>query len=389
MPFLSLDTITDDYGCLLIFRHILKRPIWNKKDSCSEKHIFSAIFVITMIPTIEWVDPDTIKMIDQTKLPYELVFLEIKDYKALATTIKVMNIRGAPAIGVAAAMGMALAGIEFRGKEKNEFLASMESAGKHITSTRPTAVNLFWAVERIMKLVNGLKDQKDVNEIVDAVIEEAKKMAQEDIATNKLIGKHGAELIKDGDTVLTHCNAGSLATVQYGTALAPIRTAVEQGKKIQVIADETRPRLQGATLTAFELHYDKIPVKIISDNSSGLLMMLGKVQKIIVGADRITKDAVFNKIGTYMVSLAAKRHNIPFYVAAPVSTLSLKESGDDVIIEQRDDSEVVIVHERLRIAPEGVGAINYAFDRTPMDLVTGIITQDGVFTPEELLKKYL
>lgn len=342
-----------------------------------------------MIPTIEWVDPDTIKMIDQTKLPYELVFLEIKDYKALATTIKVMNIRGAPAIGVAAAMGMALAGIEFRGQEKDEFLASMESAGKHITSTRPTAVNLFWAVERIMKLVNGLKDQKDVNEIVDAVIEEAKKMAQEDIATNKLIGKHGAELIKDGDTVLTHCNAGSLATVQYGTALAPIRTAVEQGKKIQVIADETRPRLQGATLTAFELHYDKIPVKIISDNSSGLLMMLGKVQKIIVGADRITKDAVFNKIGTYMVSLAAKRHNIPFYVAAPVSTLSLKESGDDVIIEQRDDSEVVIVHERLRIAPEGVGAINYAFDRTPMDLVTGIITQDGVFTPEELLKKYL
>ncbi len=342
-----------------------------------------------MIPTIEWIDPDTIKMIDQTKLPYELVFLEVKDYKHLAKTIKDMNIRGAPAIGVAAAMGMALAALEFQNKAKEDFLRELEQAGKYITSTRPTAVNLFWAVERIMDLVKGIKSANTVKEIVSRIINEAKKMAQEDIETNKLIGKHGAELIKDGDTVLTHCNAGSLATVQYGTALAPIRTAVEQGKKIQVIADETRPRLQGATLTAFELHYDKIPVKIISDNSSGLIMMLGKIQKIIVGADRITRDAVFNKIGTYMVALAAKRHNIPFYVAAPVSTLSLKEKGDDIIIEQRDEKEVLVVHERLKIAPEGVGAINYAFDRTPMDLVTGIITQDGVFTPNDLLKKYL
>jgi methylthioribose-1-phosphate isomerase len=215
---------------------------------------------------------------------------------------------------------------------------------------------------------------------------------QEDIDRNRAIGRHGADLLKDGDTVLTHCNAGSLATVQYGTALAPIRWAIqEQGKKIRVIADETRPRLQGATLTAFELHYDRIPVQVEPDNTSGLMMRLGKVQKIIVGADRIVKDAVFNKIGTYMVAMAAKYHHIPFYVAAPSSTLSLTETEKDVIIEQRDGQfEVAEIMGRLKepIVPEGVSCINYGFDGTPMDLVTGIITEDGVFTPAELLQKY-
>lgn len=353
-----------------------------------------------MIPTIEWVDPGTVKMIDQTKLPHKLTFLRFKNFRDVAKSIKVMNVRGAPAIGVAAAMGMACAAIEYSKKfdpsspqkdvDYEKFLANMEEAGKIIKGTRPTAVNLFWAVDRILNKVKELEKTtgKNAKEITEGIITECKLMAQEDITTNKNIGKYGADILEDGDTVLTHCNAGSLATVQYGTALAPIRSAIEQGKNISVIADETRPRLQGARLTAFELHYDKIPVKVESDGAAGLSMMLGKIQKIIVGADRITKDAVFNKIGTYMVALAAKRHNIPFYVAAPVSTLSLSESGDVVTIEQRDDTEVRIVLGKVEITPKGVEAINYAFDRTPFDLVTGIITEDGVFTPEELLKKY-
>ena len=213
-------------------------------------------------------------------------------------------------------------------------------------------------------------------------------MAQEDVNVNKNIGKNGATLLQDGDVVLTHCNAGSLATVQYGTALAPIRTAIESGKAISVIADETRPRLQGARLTAYELQYDKIPVKVISDTSSGLLMRLGKVDKVIVGTDRITSDAVFNKIGTYLVALAAFDNKIPFYVAAPTSTLSLQETIEDVTIEQRDSGEVGNILGKVQIVPNGVECLNYAFDFTPFRLVTGVITEDGVFTPEELLKKY-
>ncbi len=213
-------------------------------------------------------------------------------------------------------------------------------------------------------------------------------MWQEDIDTNKSIGKYGAELLDDGDTVQTHCNAGSLATVQYGTALAPVRVAIEQGKKISVVADETRPRLQGARLTAFELQYDKIPVSVISDGSSGLMMRLGKIQKVIVGADRITSDGVFNKIGTYMVALAAQDNKIPFYVAAPVSTLSMSESFEDVKIEQRDSKEVSHVLGKVQIVPEGVNCINYAFDFTPFELVSAVITEDGVFPPKDLLEKY-
>ncbi|MFX1463576.1 MAG: S-methyl-5-thioribose-1-phosphate isomerase, partial [Promethearchaeota archaeon] len=249
-------------------------------------------------------------MIDQTKLPYNLEFLEFDDFRDVATAIKVMNIRGAPAIGVAAAMGMALATIEYKGLQKEDFLEKMEDAAKLIRNTRPTASNLFWAVDRIWKIIKDYPDQP--TNLSELVIEEAKLMAQEDINVNKSIGRNGAALLNDGDVVLTHCNAGSLATVQYGTALAPVRTAIEQGKKIEVIADETRPRLQGARLTAYELKYDKIPVKVISDTSSGLLMRLGKINKVIVGTDRVTSDAVFNKIGTYLVALAAKDNNIPF-----------------------------------------------------------------------------
>jgi methylthioribose-1-phosphate isomerase len=332
-----------------------------------------------MIPSIEWIN-NKVKMIDQTLLPHELKFLEFNDFREVANSIKVMNIRGAPAIGVTAAMGMALATIEYKALSKTEFLKSMEKAANIIKSTRPTASNLFWAVNRIWNIISESPDNPQ--EISELVIEESKIMAQEDINVNKSIGRYGSELLNDGDIVLTHCNAGSLATVQYGTALAPIRAAIEKGKKISVIADETRPRLQGARLTAYELNYDKIPVKVITDTSSGLLMRLGKVNKVIVGADRITSDAVFNKIGTYLVALAANDNNIPFYVAAPSSTLSLKETIDDVTIEQRDSTEVSKILGKVQVVPDDVECLNYAFDITPFRLVTAIITEHGVFTPE-------
>jgi methylthioribose-1-phosphate isomerase len=339
-----------------------------------------------MIPSIEWTVDNKVKMIDQTLLPHKLEFLEFNDFRSVAKSIKIMNIRGAPAIGVAAAMGMALATIEYKELVKENFLIKMEEAADVIRSTRPTASNLFWAVNRIWKIIKEFPDNP-LN-ISDLVIEEVKLMAQEDINVNKNIGKNGAALLQDGDVVLTHCNAGSLATVQYGTALAPIRAAIEMGKEISVIADETRPRLQGARLTAYELQYDNIPVKVISDTSSGLLMMLGKVNKVIVGTDRVTSDAVFNKIGTYLVALAAFDNGIPFYVAAPTSTLSLHETIEDVTIEQRDSSEVGNILGKVQIIPNGVECLNYAFDITPFRLVSGVITEDGVFTPEELLKKY-
>ncbi|TFG19702.1 MAG: S-methyl-5-thioribose-1-phosphate isomerase [Promethearchaeota archaeon] len=342
-----------------------------------------------MIPSIEWKDEsNTVRMIDQTLLPHELVFLEFKDFRGVANSIKIMNIRGAPAIGVAAAMGMALAALEFQYMDTATYISYMKQAANTITATRPTAVNLFWAVKRMLNVLekNLKKNPKD---ITNMLIEEAKGMWKEDIDTNRAIGKHGAHVLVDGDTVLTHCNAGSLATVQYGTALAPVRWAIEeQGKKIQVIANETRPRLQGARLTAYELQYDKIPVKVQSDNCSGLIMMLGNIDKVIVGADRIVSDAVFNKIGTYLVALAAKRHNIPFYVAAPESTLSLDETRKDVTIEQRDGKEVANVLGKVHIVPDGVEIINFAFDITPFDLITGIITEHGIFKHRELLKRY-
>ncbi len=339
-----------------------------------------------MIPSIEWIDDNKVKMIDQTLLPHELKFLEFIDYRDVARAIKVMNIRGAPAIGVAAAMGMALATIEYKDLPKERFLKEMEKAADIIRKTRPTASNLFWAVDRIWNIINSFPDEpKNISELV---IEEAKIMAQEDINVNKSIGKNGSAILDNGDVVLTHCNAGSLATVQYGTALAPVRAAIEEGKNISVIADETRPRLQGARLTAYELHYDQIPVKVITDTSSGLLMRLGRVNKVIVGTDRVTSDAVFNKIGTYLVALAAKDNNIPFYVAAPTSTLSLNETVDDVTIEQRDSKEVSYVLGKVQIVPDDVECLNFAFDFTPFRLISGIITEDGIFTHEELLKKY-
>lgn len=338
-----------------------------------------------MIPSIEWTN-NKVKMIDQTQLPHKLQFLEFDDFRGVAKAIKVMNIRGAPAIGVAAAMGVALATIEYKNLPKERFLTKVEEAANIIKSTRPTASNLFWAVDRVWKIISNYPDNPE--NLSELVVEEAKIMAQEDINVNKRIGKNGATLLKDRDVVLTHCNAGSLATVQYGTALAPVRAAIEEGKNVSVIADETRPRLQGARLTAYELQYDKIPVKVISDTSSGLLMSLGKINKVIVGTDRVTSDAVFNKIGTYLVALAAKDNNIPFYVAAPSSTLSLNQTVKDVTIEQRDSSEVSNILGKVQIIPDGVDCLNYAFDITPFRLVSAIITEDGIFSPKELLTKY-
>jgi methylthioribose-1-phosphate isomerase len=245
---------------------------------------------------------------------------------------------------------------------------------------------LFWGTNRVLD--KAMKLDGPVKEIVKNLIIEAKLVAEEDVEKNRRIGKHGGTLLADGDTVLTHCNAGALACVGYGTALGVIRGAIEAGKKITVISDETRPRLQGATLTCWELHQDNIPVTQIADTEAGLLMQLGKINKIVVGSDRITCDAVFNKIGTYQVAIMAKYHNIPFYVAAPVSTIDLEKKMKDVEIEQRDQWEVKTIFKKVQISPDGVPALNYAFDPTPMALVTAIITEDGVFTPKHLLKRY-
>ncbi|WP_457559753.1 S-methyl-5-thioribose-1-phosphate isomerase [Candidatus Harpocratesius sp.] len=345
-----------------------------------------------MIPTIEWdVETRTVKLIDQTKLPGHLEYIIASTHAEIGRIIKNMNIRGAPAIGVAAAFGMVLAAQENQNQNFENFIKSMHQAANLLKNTRPTAINLFWAIERMLKIIPT--EKSDIDQITERLLEEALKMWQEDINCNKAIGKHGASLLSDNDVVLTHCNAGSLATVLYGTALAPIRWAVEEEKKkIQVIADETRPRLQGARLTAWELNYDQIPVKIEPDNTAGLLMRKGLIQKIIVGADRIVSDAVFNKIGTYMLAIVAKYHNIPFYVAAPGSTLALDQKESDVIIEQRDGQFEVAKIMGIAskpIVPDGVECINYAFDATPMDLVTAIITEDGLFSPKELLTHYL
>ncbi|NMC04005.1 MAG: S-methyl-5-thioribose-1-phosphate isomerase [Candidatus Lokiarchaeota archaeon] len=340
--------------------------------------------------TISWIDdgPDknAAKLIDQTKLPHEYTSIIVKTCDRMARAIKIMEIRGAPAIGAAAAMGMALAALEFKGTTRKDLLAHLEKAKAFLDSQRPTAVNLMWGTKRLLD--KAIATGGTVEDVVKAMITDAKAVADEDVEINKRIGKHGNTVIANGDTILTHCNAGALACVGYGTALGVVRGAVEAGKKIHVISDETRPRLQGASLTCWELKQDNIPVTHIADTEAGLLMRLGKIQKIVVGADRIVSDGVFNKTGTYQVAIMAKYHGIPFYVAAPVSTLDLERKIDDIEIEQRDEWEVKTVYQKVKLSPDGVPAINYAFDATPMDLVTGIITQDGVFNPKELLERY-
>ena len=317
-------------------------------------------------------------MIDQTKLPDRLVYVRLNNYRQVSNAIKRMVVRGAPAIGVAA--GMALAVKANRRKSSARTLKELEVAAETLRESRPTARNLFWAVERILTRARSTPDGEDV---AAAVIDEARKMAEEDVQANLSLGRFGADLISDGDQILTHCNTGTLATVSYGTALAPIRTAVRQGKKVRVIATETRPRLQGAKLTTYELLSDKIPVTLIVDGAVGYVMRKGMVQKAIVGADRITTRYVANKVGTYLIALAAQANNVPLYVAAPSSTFDIQHDDAEIKIEERDPKEITYVNGR-RVPPRGVSVYNPAFDLTPVELIRGFITEKGVFTPGSL-----
>jgi len=326
--------------------------------------------------TIEWKD-DRVVMIDQRILPIKEAYVECLTFEDVAQAIRDMVIRGAPAIGVAAAMGIALGALKSRRKDKIEFLAELKEISTVISNTRPTAVNLFWAANRMMNLVNENKD-KDIDWIRDRLVEEAKKIYEEDIQICKRIGRVGSELIKDGATILTHCNAGALATAGYGTALGVIRAAFEEGKGVKVIASETRPFLQGARLTAWELDKDGIPVTIITDNMAGYVMSNGMVDVVIVGADRIASNGdVANKIGTYSLSILARFHKIPFYVAAPISTIDFNcSSGDLIPIEKRDIKEVTHILGN-KITPD-VEVLNPAFDITPSNHISSIITERGI-----------
>ncbi|NGZ95430.1 MAG: S-methyl-5-thioribose-1-phosphate isomerase [Nitrospira sp. WS110] len=342
-----------------------------------------------MVPTIEW-KQGAVRLLDQSKLPGTVEFLDCHDYQTVADAIRTLKVRGAPAIGVTAAMGVALGAQTISAMDYPTFSQAVLKICHELAATRPTAVNLFWAIERMKEKLESLRAEP-VSTIKQALISESQVIFEEDIALCKTMGRHGAELIRDGETVLTHCNAGSLATAGYGTALGVIRTAWKQGKKINVIADETRPILQGARLTAWELMQDQIPVTLITDNMVGSLMRQGKIHLCVVGADRIAANGdVANKIGTYSVAVLAKAHNIPFYVAAPYSTIDLKtKSGDEIPIEQRNPSEVTTIHGSHPIAPKDVAVYNPAFDVTPAELITGIITERGVFKPQEIGEQFL
>ncbi|MCX7921796.1 MAG: S-methyl-5-thioribose-1-phosphate isomerase [Clostridia bacterium] len=322
-----------------------------------------------------------LKLIDQTRLPTECEYVDCSTYEEVADAIVNMIVRGAPAIGVTAAYGVAIGALSIKSDSKEDFFNELEKICDKMRSTRPTAVNLFWAIDRIYKKALSNKE-KSISEIKDILVEEACRMDTEDVETNKAIGRNGNELIKPGSTILTHCNAGALATCDYGTALGVIRIAHESGKNIKVYADETRPYLQGSRLTAWELQQQGIPVTIICDNMAGHTMKSGKIDCVIVGADRIALNGdTANKIGTYSVAVLAKENNIPFYVAAPVSTIDFStETGDGIPIEERKEEEVTHI-KGIRIAPEGVPVSNPSFDVTPNKYITGIITEKGVIYP--------
>lgn len=334
---------------------------------------------LDIIP-VKWSD-EGVLMLDQRLLPTEEKWLTLRDYNAVADGIRDMVVRGAPAIGVSAAYGMALGAKQFVGTTVADLEDELDYIGDVLAKTRPTAVNLFWAIDRMKDTFQKAKAEgKSVSEIKQILLDDAQAIHDEDIEAQRLIAKFGGELLSDNDTVLTHCNAGALATGGvWGTALGVIRGAVDQGKNIAVIADETRPYLQGARLTAWELMQDDIPVTLITDNMSGHVMKKGRVQAVVVGSDRIAANGdVANKIGTYMVAVLAHRHGIPFYVAAPLSTVDLNcPTGDDIPIEERDRVEVTHVKGN-QLAPDNVGVSNYGFDVTPNELVTAIITEKGV-----------
>ncbi len=327
--------------------------------------------------TIQWVN-NQVRMIDQRLLPTQEIYNLYSTHVEVADAIKTMVVRGAPAIGVAGAFGLALAAFHSKAFDADLFKKEITDAAKMLNATRPTAVNLSWGLNRIVGLLDK-NAARPVAELKNILITEAQAIATEDVLINKLMGSNGAELLNDGDTVLTHCNAGALATAGFGTALGVIYAAKNQGKTISVYADETRPFLQGARLTAWELQKNGINTTLITDNMAGWMMKLGKINKIIVGADRIAANGdVANKIGTYTVAVLANRHNIPFYVAAPLSTIDLKTlHGDQIVIEERDTAEVTHIGGK-RMTPEGIHIANPAFDVTPSELVTAIVTEKGI-----------
>lgn len=337
----------------------------------------------TIFKTIEWVE-NKARILDQSILPHEVTYIDCSDYHMVADIIKTLRIRGAPAIGIAAAMGIALAAQDVKASSYDQFMQGLEPAFNKLLATRPTAVNIQWAVERVKSLLSVHSDDS-VEDLKALLIDEAKAILEEDVRVNRAIGKWGAQFIRDGDTVLTHCNAGALASGGYGMATAPILVAIEEGKDVSVIADETRPVLQGARLTAWELMQAGVPVTLITDNSSGALMRRGEIDLCIVGTDRTVRNGdVANKIGTYMVAVLAKENGIPFYVAAPLSSIDFRiPSGDHIPIEERSGDEVTIIG-GASIAPEGVKTRNIAFDVTPARYITGIITQKGAFRPGDL-----
>ncbi|MGD8595491.1 MAG: S-methyl-5-thioribose-1-phosphate isomerase [Anaerolineae bacterium] len=331
--------------------------------------------------TIEWDPKGTVKMIDQRKLPLEFVIVEFDDYHDVATSIRDMYIRGAPAIGAAAAFGMALAARTSQAMTIAALQADLEEAAAVLRKTRPTAVNLSWAVERMLAASRASK-HTEVDGLVEELIAEAQRIADEDVEINRRMGAHGASLVEDGFRILTHCNAGALATVDYGTALGVIRAAHEQDKNIHVWVDETRPRLQGARLTSWELMNEGIPMTLIADNVAGHLMRTGQVDIVFVGSDRTAANGdVANKIGTYKLAVLAKENGIPFYAVVPTSTVDLAvPTGDDIPIEERGPEEVT--HPGgCQVAPEGVHVLNVAFDVTPHRYVTGIVTENGIAYP--------
>src|ERR1041385_2623843 len=344
-----------------------------------------------MIKTVEWTS-EGVRMLDQRLLPNEEKYLMLRSYEEVADAIKKMVVRGAPAIGVSAAIGLALGANQSVGTSVADLEYDFRFMCKVMEATRPTAVNLFWAIERMRQVIAKAKLEKvtDVEEVKKRLTNEAIAIFNEDIESNRALGRFGGELIPDGSTVLTHCNAGALATAgDYGTALGVIRGARDAGKKVAVIADETRPYLQGSRLTAWELAKDEIPVTVITDNMAGHVMKSGKVDAVVVGADRIAANGdTANKIGTYMVAVLAKEHGIPFYVAAPLTTLDLSlSSGEQIPIEERDPIEVTHIRDQ-QIAPDGINVYNPAFDVTPNHLITAIVTDKGVARPpyEESLK---
>lgn len=326
--------------------------------------------------TIEWHD-GTVALIDQTLLPDEYRIIECRTVPALCDAIKTLCIRGAPALGAAGGYGIALAAHLSAATTLDRFMHDLGIASNMLKKTRPTAINLAWGVDRVM---NAVERSGSVDEVREISLREASAIADEDVQRNRRLGKHGAALFEDGDTVLTHCNAGRLACVDWGTALGVVRAAAEEGKEISVVSCETRPLNQGSRLTVWELMQDGIPVTLIADSAAGSMMRAGKIDKVIVGADRITKDAVFNKIGTYTHSVLAKEHDIPFYVAAPISTFDMAGLERDVVIEERDPDELRRIRD-VMLAPADATVYNPAFDATPVENVSAIITEDGVVYP--------